>query len=203
MEKLVPTLIDSAYKAPLLFIALALLLILGYALWWVTHKLWPQHLEEQQKTRDHMTAMMTTRGKEAAEDAERDRELHKAQNEVIVNRVENKIAGVSGQVADVHERVVGIDDQLRRIALKVGVASLLGLLAVSALLNARRVIVAETCSPPCARGYHCVSGNKCEPDKSTPAAKKAALEPSSVYVAIPHAAVACSPRFETCTQPAL
>ena len=95
-------------------------------------------------------------------------------------------------MADVHERVVGIDDQLRRIALKVGVASLLGLLVLSALLNARRVIVAETCSPPCARGYHCVSGNKCEPDKSTPAAKKAALEPSSVYVAIPHAAVACS-----------
>lgn len=203
MEKLVPTLIDSAYKAPLLFIALALLLILGYALWWVTHKLWPQHLEEQQKTRDHMTAMMTTRGKEAAEDAERDRELHKAQNEVIVNRVENKIAGVSGQVADVHDRVVGIDDALRRIALKVGVASLLGLLAMSALLNARRVIVAETCNPPCARGYHCVSGNKCEPDKSAPAVRKVSVEPNSVYVAIPHAATACSPRFETCTQPAL
>ncbi len=202
MEKLVPTLIDSAYKAPLLFIALALLLILGYALWWVTHKLWPQHLEEQQKTRDHMTAMMTTRGKEAAEDAERDRELHKAQNEVIVNRVENKIAGVSGQVADVHDRVVGIDDALRRIALKVGVASLLGLLAMSALLNARR-IVAETCNPPCARGYHCVSGNKCEPDKSAPAVRKVSVEPNSVYVAIPHAATACSPRFETCTQPAL
>ena len=65
MEKLVPTLIDSAYKAPLLFIALALLLILGYALWWVTHKLWPQHLEEQQKTRDHMTAMMTTSRQQA------------------------------------------------------------------------------------------------------------------------------------------
>lgn len=203
MEKLVPTLIDSAYKAPLLFIALALLLILGYALWWVTHKLWPQHLEEQQKTRDHMTAMMTTRGKEAAEDAERDRELHKAQNEVIVNRVENKIAGVSGQVADVHGRVVGIDDALRRIALKVGVASLLGLLVLSALLNARRVIVAETCNPPCARGYHCVSGNKCEPDKSAPAVRKVSVEPNSVYVAIPHAATACSPRFETCTQPAL
>lgn len=203
MEKLVPTLIDSAYKAPLLFIALALLLILGYALWWVTHKLWPQHLEEQQKTRDHMTAMMTTRGKEAAEDAERDRELHKAQNEVIVNRVENKIAGVSGQVADVHDRVVGIDDALRRIALKVGVASLLGLLALGAALNVRRVIVAETCNPPCARGYHCVSGNKCEPDKSAPAVRKVSVEPNSVYVAIPHAATACSPRFETCTQPAL
>lgn len=201
MEKLVPTLIDSAYKAPLLFIALALLLILGYALWWVTHKLWPQHLEEQQKTRDHMTAMMTTRGKEAAEDAERDRELHKAQNEVIVNRVENKIAGVSGQVADVHDRVVGIDDALRRIALKVGVASLLGLLALGATLNVRRVIVAETCNPPCARGYHCVSGNKCEPDKSAPAQKAKSSE--AAYVSIPHATAACHPRFETCTQPAL
>ena len=203
MEKLVPTLIDSAYKAPLLFIALALLLILGYALWWVTHKLWPQHLEEQQKTRDHMTAMMTTRGKEAAEDAERDRELHRARSGVIVNRVENKIAGVSGQVADVHGRVVGIDDALRRIALKVGVASLLGLLAMSALLNARRGIVAETCNPPCKRGEHCVSGNKCEPDKSAPAVRKVSVEPNSVYVAIPHATAACHPRFETCTQPAL
>jgi hypothetical protein len=148
-----------------------------------------------------MTAMMTTRGKEAAEDAERDRELHKAQNEVIVNRVENKIAGVSGQVADVHERVVGIDDALRRIALKVGVASLLGLLVLSALLNARRVIVAETCNPPCKRGEHCVSGNKCEPDKSAPAQKAKSSE--AAYVSIPHATAACHPRFETCTQPAL
>lgn len=151
--------LDYVYKGPLLGLVLILLAaLLAIAAWYmlVAHPRGvAERAAERQMDREHVAHLLKTKGEEAAEDAERDRELAKAHGEVIVSRVEGKVDRLHGRVEEVHGAI-------RRVAESLKVPVLVFLLLASLggfLAYARRVADADRrCDPPCPAGQRCVKG---------------------------------------------
>ena len=181
MEHIQP-LVDAAYRGPLLFVAVCLLLIFGGLVWWVTFRFWPDHRTEKALDRAHLAELLRQRGVEAADDIKQAREIAGLHHEAIVKRVE-------GKLDDVHTDV-------KRIAAKVGITMLLlGLLITSlrisvALFAAVEVESSDRCDPPCPEGQHCTTGGKCKLDKQETAN-------GGGLAGIPHSSQFCSRRSES------
>ena len=89
---------------PVVAVALPLLLVAGIGLI-VVRWLLPAWREEKKADRESLVTALRQRGEEAAKDAEKDRELAKTQNEAIVQRIENKVERVTGELARIDARV--------------------------------------------------------------------------------------------------
>ena len=89
---------------PVVAVALPLLIVAGIGLI-VVRWILPAWREEKKADRDSLVTALRQRGEEAAKDAEKDRELAKIQNEAIVQRIENKVERVTGELAKMDARV--------------------------------------------------------------------------------------------------
>lgn len=90
--------------------------------WGVTRHLLPYIKDELAASRAHMSEALNKRGAEAADDLKAARELARVQHEAIVERIEGKI-GHLDERSKTHETL------LRSIAAKIGVVTLVLLLA--------------------------------------------------------------------------
>jgi Na+-transporting methylmalonyl-CoA/oxaloacetate decarboxylase gamma subunit len=169
--------LDFAYRGPLLFIVLALLVIIIAAFAWFALKVWPQQeknkeLErlqriadkeaerlERAKDREHVEAMVKRRGEEAAEDASRDRELAKAQTDAVVTRIEIKISDSHSILRRLAEKA-GVILLWAMITFSTGSLLLVSMLEIHGALAQK---AAPKCDPPCPAGYRCASENNCKP----------------------------------------
>lgn len=138
----------------------------------------PAWRDEKKLDREHLTALVVQRGKEAMEDVAAFRELAKAQQQAIVERVGDAVQRQTGEILKLVDRSERHTDLLTRIAGKVGVGLLIVTLAAGVVLAARRTIVAANeCPKGCASGYHCCSrdGLCCPNDKTTAVKPQTAL----------------------------
>lgn len=124
-------------------------------------------------SREHTAALLAARGKDAADDAQAQRELFKERHDSIVNRVESKLDRVTGEISKIGDRLERHGDTLRNIATKVGVAVLLVLVTFGAGYAIKRqyaVISAPNCrcDPPCNVGMKCTCDG-CREIKTSPA----------------------------------
>lgn len=162
---------------PLLAVAGLLAVILG-AGYLLTKVVLPAWRSEKAADREHLTALVVQRGKEAMEDVAAFRELAKAQQAAIVERVGDAVQRQTGEILKLVDRSERHTDLLTRIAGKVGVGLLIVTLAAGVVLAARRTIVAANeCPKGCASGYHCCSrdGLCCPDNKSTAVKPQTAL----------------------------
>ena len=130
---------------------------------------------EKQATlsREHTATLLAARGKDAADDAQAQRELFKERHDSIVNRVESKLDRVTGEISKIGDRLERHGDTLRNIATKVGIAVLLVLVTFGAGYAIKRqyaVISAPNCrcDPPCNAGMKCTCDG-CREIKTSPA----------------------------------
>lgn len=87
--------------------------------------------------REHAEKLVLARGKDASEDAEANRALHKERNDAIVQRVEGRIERVTGEITKIGDRVERYGDTLAKVAAKIGAAILCGTIVglLSALVD--------------------------------------------------------------------
>lgn len=138
----------------------------------------PAWRDEKKLDREHLTALVVQRGKEAMEDVAAFRELAKAQQQAIVERVGDAVQRQTGEILKLVDRSERHTDLLTRIAGKVGVGLLIVTLAAGVVLAARRTVIANNeCPKGCASGYHCCSrdGLCCPNDKTTAVKPQTAL----------------------------
>lgn len=168
---------------PLLASVGFLAIIVGAGWLFVKYAL-PAWRDEKKLDREHLTALVVQRGKEAMEDVAAFRELAKAQQAAIVERVGDAVSRQTGELQKLVDRSERHTDLLTRIAGKVGVGLLIVTLAAGVVLAARRTVIANNeCPKGCASGYHCCSrdGLCCPNDKTT------AVKPqSSLYADCAH-----------------
>lgn len=118
----------------------------------------PAWRDEKKLDREHLTALVVQRGKEAMEDVAAFRELAKAQQQAIVERVGDAVQRQTGEILKLVDRSERHTDLLTRIAGKVGVGLLIVTLAAGVVLAARHtVIAANECPKGCPTGSHCCS----------------------------------------------
>lgn len=144
----------------------------------------PAWRDEKKLDREHLTALVVQRGKEAMEDVAAFRELAKAQQQAIVERVGDAVQRQTGELQKLVDRSERHTDLLTRIAGKVGVGLLLVVLAAGVVLAARRTVVAANeCPKGCASGYHCCSrdGLCCPNDKTTAVKPQSSLYADCVH----------------------
>lgn len=154
-------------------------LIVGAGFVFVRYAL-PAWRAEKQADREHLSALVTQRGKEALEDVAAGRELAKVQHSAIVTAIGDRVDRVTGEIARLVERSEKHGDLLRSVASKVGVGLLLVVLAAGVVMAARHSIVsANECPKGCPAGHHCCSrdGLCCPNDKAT------AVKPTSALLA--------------------
>lgn len=138
----------------------------------------PAWRDEKKLDREHLTALVVQRGKEAMEDVAAFRELAKAQQQAIVERVGDAVQRQTGEILKLVDRSERHTDLLTRIAGKVGVGLLLVVLLAGAVLAARHTVIANNeCPKGCASGYHCCSrdGLCCPNDKAATVKPQSAL----------------------------
>lgn len=157
---------------PLLAALGFLAIIVGGGWLFVKHAL-PAWREEKKLDREHLTALVVQRGKEAQEDIAAARALAAEQHRSIVERVGDRVDRVTGEIARLVERSEKHGDLLRSVASKVGVGVAVLILAAlsimqGALYLAQQSEPAVRCDPPCPVGQRCtVSG--CKEVKTTTA----------------------------------
>jgi len=154
-----------------------LAIIIGFGWLFVKYAL-PAWRDEKKLDREHLTALVVQRGKEAMEDVAAFRELAKAQQQAIVERVGDAVQRQTGEILKLVDRSERHGDLLNRVAAKVGVGLLLVVLAAGVVLASRRsVVAAGECPKGCASGYHCCSrdGLCCPDDKATTVKPQTAL----------------------------
>lgn len=118
----------------------------------------PAWRDEKKLDREHLTAMVLQRGKEAVEDVAAFRELAKSQQAAIVERVGDAVQRQTGEILKLVDRSERHTDLLNRVAAKIGVGLLLVFLAAGVVLAARHtVIAAGECPKGCPAGSHCCS----------------------------------------------
>jgi len=130
---------------------------------------------EKQATlsREHTATLLAARGKDAADDAQAQRELFKERHDSIVNRVESKLDRVTGEISKIGDRLERHGDTLRNLATKVGVTILLVLVTFGAGYAIKRQYAAISapncrCDPPCNVGMKCTCSG-CQEIKTGPA----------------------------------
>lgn len=154
-------------------------ILVGAGLLFVKYAL-PAWRAEKAADREHLSALVAQRGKEALEDVAAGRELAKAQHSAIVTAIGDRVDRVTGEIAKLVERSEKHGDLLRSVASKVGVGLLLVILAAGVVLAARhRVLAAGECPKGCPAGHHCCSrdGLCCPNDRAT------AVKPTSALYA--------------------
>lgn len=129
----------------------------GYLLYKVVVPAWRA---EKAADREHLTALVVQRGKEAMEDVAAFRELAKAQQAAIVERVGDAVQRQTGEILKLVDRSERHTDLLTRIAGKVGVGLLILILASLGIMEGQRYVAKLsdapiTCDPPCSSGQRC------------------------------------------------
>lgn len=129
----------------------------GYLLYKVVVPAWRS---EKAADREHLTALVVQRGKEAMEDVAAFRELAKAQQAAIVERVGDAVSRQTGEILKLVDRSERHTDLLTRIAGKVGVGLLILILAGLGIIEGQRYVAKLsdapiTCDPPCSSGQKC------------------------------------------------
>ena len=98
------------------------LAMLGGVLFVVVKWVIPAWRAELELNRQHVAAIVKTRGDEAAADLAAGRELARVQHEAIVQRVESKVDTAREDLRRSSDRIDRISEQLARVAAKVAVA---------------------------------------------------------------------------------
>lgn len=134
-------------------------LIVGAGFVFVRYAL-PAWRAEKAADREHLSALVSQRGKEALEDVAAGRELAKAQHSAIVTAIGERVDRVTGEIARLVERSEKHTDLLRSVASKVGVGLLIFVLvalgiAQGARYRAQQSEPAYRCDPPCPQGQRC------------------------------------------------
>lgn len=138
----------------------------------------PAWRSEKQADREHLTALVVQRGREAQEDVAAARALAEAQHKALRETIGDRVERVTGEIARLVDRSERHGDLLSKVAAKVGVGLLIVTLAAGVVLAARRTIVAANeCPKGCASGYHCCSrdGLCCPNDKAATVKPQSAL----------------------------
>ncbi len=120
----------------------------------------PAWRDEKKLDREHLTALVVQRGREAMEDVAAFRELAKAQQAAIVERVGDAVSRQTGELQKLVDRSERHTDLLTRIAGKVGVGLLVLILAGLGIMEGQRYVAKLsdapiTCDPPCSSGQKC------------------------------------------------
>lgn len=149
-----------------------LMIIVGAGYLLVKYAL-PAWRAEKAADREHLSALVAQRGKEALDDVAAGRELAKAQHSAIVTAIGDRVDRVTGEIAKLVERSEKHGDLLRSVASKIGVGLLvLVLLALGVMQGAAFVAQqsepAVRCDPPCPSGQRCTV-NGCKEVKTTTA----------------------------------
>lgn len=210
---------------PVVAVALPLVLLVGIGILIVRWVI-PAWRAEKQLDRDSLVAALRQRGEEAERDAAKDREVAKAQNEAIVQRVESKVDRITGELAKVGERVERHSEVLARLAAKAavglalicaflsGLAAGAGAFAIADRPAAVMPTLAPACFTPasaqsddtaahdcpkgCPTDFVCCGKEKCCPAKSRTAAMSSPLSAATFASIDNYAAVLCVPGFDNC-----
>lgn len=154
---------------------LAIIVGAGYA---VVKFAIPAWRAEKAADREHLTALVIQRGREAQEDVAAARALAEAQHKALRETIGDRVERVTGEIARLVDRSERHGDLLSKVAAKLSVGLLIVVLAAGVVLAARRTIVAANeCPKGCASGYHCCSrdGLCCPDNKSTAVKPQTAL----------------------------
>ena len=155
---------------PLLSLLGVFSMIAGFAYVYVRFYL-PTYREQKGLDREHLANLVAQRGREAQEDVAAARELAKAQQSAIVEKIGNEISRQTGEIAKLHDKTDRHGELLRSVAAKVGVGLVLALLLVFAVGKAYSVYVDAAapscrCDPPCPSGMRCTCSG-CQEVKTT------------------------------------
>ena len=145
-------------------------MIAGFAYVYVRFYL-PTYKEQKGLDREHLANLVAQRGREAQEDVAAARELAKAQQAAIVEKIGNEVSRHTGELVKLNERSERHGELLRSVAAKVGVGLVLALLLVFAVGKAYSVYVDAAapscrCDPPCPSGMRCTCSG-CQEVKTT------------------------------------
>lgn len=155
---------------PLLSLLGVFSMIAGFAYVYVRFYL-PTYREQKGLDREHLANLVAQRGREAQEDVAAARELAKAQQSAIVEKIGSEISRQTGEIAKLHDKTDRHGELLRSVAAKVGVGLVLALLLVFAVGKAYSVYVDAAapscrCDPPCPSGMRCTCSG-CQEVKTT------------------------------------
>ena len=155
---------------PLLSLLGVFAMIAGFAYVYVRFYL-PTYKEQKLLDREHLAGLVAQRGREAQEDVAAARELAKAQQSAIVEKIGNEISRQTGEIAKLHDKTDRHGELLRSVAAKVGVGLVLALLLALAAGKAYSVYVDAAapscrCDPPCPSGMRCTCSG-CQEVKTT------------------------------------
>lgn len=133
----------------------------------------PAWRDEKKLDREHLTALVVQRGREAQEDVAAARALSEAQHKALRETIGDRVERVTGEIARLVDRSERHGDLLSKVAAKVGVGLLIVVLLAGAVLAAHRTVIANNeCPRGCATGYHCCSRDgACCPNSTGTAVK--------------------------------
>lgn len=104
----------AATVLPLLIVGAFLVLVVRWVL--------PAWREEKEADRKALAEALKLQSEETKRDAEKDREVARAQNDAVVSRIEGKLDSTREDLRRSSDRIDRISEQLARVAAKVAVA---------------------------------------------------------------------------------
>ena len=154
---------------PLLSLLGVFALIAGFAYVYVRFYL-PTYREQKGLDREHLAGLVAQRGREAQEEVAAARELAKAQQAAIVEKIGNEVSRHTGELVKLVDRSDRHGELLSRVAAKIGVglvlALLLGVAAGKAYSFYATAAPSCRCDPPYPSRMRCTCSG-CQEVKTT------------------------------------
>lgn len=156
---------------PLLSLVGVFAMIAGFAYVYVRFYL-PTYKEQKLLDREHLAGLVAQRGREAQEDVAAIRELAKAQQSAIVEKIGSEVSRHTGELVKLVDRSDRHGELLSRVAAKIGVGLVLCVLLAFAASKVYSVYALAApscrCDPPCSSGQRCTCDG-CKEIKTTTA----------------------------------
>ncbi len=153
---------------------LAIIVGAGYA---VVKFAIPAWRAEKAADREHLTALVVQRGREAQEDVAAARALAEAQHKALRETIGDRVERVTGEIARLVDRSERHGDLLSKVAAKIGLGLLVLILAGLGIMEGQRYVAKLsdapiTCDPPCPSGQRCTRDGCKEIKTGTASASK-------------------------------